>query len=122
MKRIYEFATILFLTVGTGWYGWLVIDDLMHPERWDDPLHDPRIYLPLMACVISFIAWSVWSEEKLTKKLDRMRWYDAQVKSFFDTVQRQRAEGKWEEANDTVRLYEQWKKRVGPRTTESGKN
>lgn len=115
MKRIYEFTTIVFLVVGTPWYGWLVYDDLMHPERWDaDRLHDPRIYLPLMPCVIVFIAWSVWSEDRMHKTLVRMRARNAKLNEFVETVRRQRAEGKWDEANETVRRYQEWKKHQGP--------
>lgn len=115
MKRIYEFVAITFWVVGTPWYGWLVIDDLLHPERWDaDPLHDPRIYLPFMLLTILFMAWCVWDEVRTEKQFDRERARNAKEKWFFDTVKRLRAEGRWDEANEVVRRYQEWKKLPGP--------
>ena len=115
MKRVYEFVAITFWVVGTPWYGLLVFDDLMHPDRWDDgPLHDPRIYLPLMLCVGLFVAWSVWSQHRRQIEIDRMIVRTAKLKEFVETVDRQRAEGKWDEDRETQRLCTEWKKQQEP--------
>ncbi len=113
MNRICEFAAFVFLFVGTPWYLWLIAYDLMHPETWDDPLHDPRLYLPVIALVIAFLGWLAWSEHKSEKEIARKKAQTAKVKEFADRVQRLRAEGKWQEANEMVLLYQKWAREQG---------
>lgn len=53
MNKVYRCVTALFFSVGLPWYGWVIYQDLCHPEIWDqDVLHDPRISLPLLAILL----------------------------------------------------------------------
>lgn len=53
MIRFWRLLTILFFASIPLWYVPAILRDLAHPERWDhDWLHDPRIYLPMLAVVV----------------------------------------------------------------------
>lgn len=50
MNRVYAILGLAFIILSPLWYGWVIYNDLTHPEAWDqDLLHDPRFYLPVLA-------------------------------------------------------------------------
>jgi hypothetical protein len=52
MDRIYNFVTVLFLLAIPFWYVPVMYHDLSHPELWNDWMHDPRLYLPVLGVVL----------------------------------------------------------------------
>jgi hypothetical protein len=53
MIYFWRLLTILFALSIPLWYVPVILADLAHPERWDeDWMHDPRIYLPMLAVVV----------------------------------------------------------------------
>jgi hypothetical protein len=56
-NRVCALGGLAFILLSPLWYGWVIYQDLTHPEMWDqDPLHDPRIYLPMLAVGAVFVA------------------------------------------------------------------
>ena len=63
MKTFYGLVTVLFFVVGTPWYAYVIVDDFRHPELWDhDVMHDPRVYLPVLAVVLPLTGLMMWWE------------------------------------------------------------
>ena len=60
MNRIWIILAVLFVMVSPFWYMPVIIDDLRHPDIWnEDRTHDPRIYLPVLGCLVLFgVAWA----------------------------------------------------------------
>jgi len=52
MIRVWRLLTMLFVVSIPVWYVPVIVSDLASPELWDnDRMHDPRLYLPMLAAV-----------------------------------------------------------------------
>src|SRR5205085_9505480 len=65
-------VTVLLLMIARG--GYLLVYDFSHPEIWDQqPLHDPRIYLPFTAVAFTLVGlWWLFSERKHRRHMRHM--------------------------------------------------
>lgn len=108
MKNIQASILLLFLTVGPVWYGWVIHDDLTHPEIWDrDGLHDPRVYMPLFPAVTILSLAGVWWASKTETELAwRARFFDR----FLEFVRWKERQGNLQEAIKAVELFEEFKR------------
>jgi hypothetical protein len=54
MNHFWRLLTLLFLvSIPTYYVPLVIMQDLSHPELWEqDWMHDPRIYLPMLAGVV----------------------------------------------------------------------
>jgi hypothetical protein len=69
MIHVWRLITILFFVSIPVWYVPVILSDLAHPERWDgDWMHDPRVYLPMLAIVavlgLLLALHMYWSERR----------------------------------------------------------
>ena len=107
MKNIQASILLLFLTVGPVWYGWVIHDDLSHPELWDrDGLHDPRVYMPLFPAVtILSLALVWWASKTETELAWRARFFDR----FLEFVRWKERQGNLQDAIRAVELFKELK-------------
>ena len=62
MNCFYKLLAFLFFLAGPFWYGPTVYTDVISPQAWNDPLHDPRWYLPLFAAImVTFLVLVVYA-------------------------------------------------------------
>ena len=68
-KFVGSLMGILICIVAPLWYGYVLCDDLAHPEIWDsDWMHDPRAYLPYTATLLVLVLALV-----IKKRIDDQR-------------------------------------------------
>ncbi|HYT88175.1 MAG TPA: hypothetical protein VEL76_05610 [Gemmataceae bacterium] len=64
----------VFLVAFFAYAGCVLWYDLSHPEIWDrNPLHDPRIYLPIEAIVFPPLLFLLWRQSKQVRLLTERR-------------------------------------------------
>ncbi len=114
MKTLYTCFGLLVLVVGPFWYGWIIYDDLMHPELWDQqPLHDPRNYAPYFPAVTSFVLGVMWWAFRTESEII---WRSKFFGRFLEYVKWKECQGQWNDASKALEVYRdlrQWELRPG---------
>ncbi len=83
MKRV-SWSTwffIAFWVFAPLWFGPIIYNDLIHPELWNDWMHNPRWYMPLlllsMAVIIAIFVAAFREQRRWDKMTPKQRYEEA---------------------------------------------